>query len=175
MTELFKKKMLTYFNRIDFDGDGCITVNDFKDMASRFITEGHLEGDTAEELRTKVMELWGVYKSQAGDTDSITREAFLNTMTQINKGHLEAATKAPFAVFFQIVDTNHDNQIQLEEFKNFFKILKLKEADAETAFKNIDTNNDGLLSLEEFTTAGALFFTDEKDSPNSVFFGPLDN
>ena len=49
--------MNTYFKRVDFDGDGVITVKDFEGMAERFIKEGKLEGAVAEDLKKKTKEV----------------------------------------------------------------------------------------------------------------------
>ena len=45
MTEFWKRKMSTYFHRIDFDKDGAITRADFEGMAKRFMETGKLSPD----------------------------------------------------------------------------------------------------------------------------------
>jgi juvenile hormone diol kinase len=165
--------MRTYFKRIDFDGDGEITQKDFQGMADRFIKVGGLQDAEANQLRGNIDQLWETYRSQAGNTANIAQSAFIAAMERVAHDHVKTVTEAPFKIFFQIVDTNHDNNIEVKEFGDFFRIMGVDEALASQAFKAIDTNNDGLLSLEEFVAAGVDFFTSQNESPNQFFFGPL--
>lgn len=174
MTDLWNQKMRTYFKRVDFDGDGVITQKDFEGMANRFIEEGKLADDKAKELKEKITELWNLYKSAADNSESITQDAFISAMSKLAHDHIKSKTQAPFALMFQIVDANHDNNIQGSEFEDFFRILGLDPKLADASFKAIDTNNDGLLSLDEFTQAGDEFFCSQDDTLTKVFFGPLE-
>lgn len=173
MTDIWNQKMRTYFKRVDFDGDGVITVKDFEGMAQRFIDEGKLKDPEASELKAKVVGLWETYKSQADNVDAISQEAFIKAMAKIAHDDIKSSIEAPFTKFFEIVDANKDGNIQGNEFEDFFRILGMDPKLAEASFKAIDTNNDGLLSLEEFTTAGKEFFTSHNDTITKVFFGPL--
>ncbi|ELU14353.1 hypothetical protein CAPTEDRAFT_154435 [Capitella teleta] len=175
MSDHWKQKMRTYFRRIDFDGDGEITQNDFQGMADRSIKIGDLKEVEAEQLRKNINQLWETYRSQAGDVDVITLNTFISAMERVARDHVKTVTEAPFRIFFKIVDTNNDSNIEEAEFADFFQIMGLDKNLASQAFKAIDINNDGLLSLEEFTSAGVDFFTSQNESPNQYFFGELLN
>ncbi len=54
MSDFWKQKMRTYFQRIDFDKDGSITRMDFEGMAARFTEHSKLTGDAATNLTAKV-------------------------------------------------------------------------------------------------------------------------
>lgn len=95
-------------------------------------------------------------------------------MGKLAHDHVKKVTAAPYTIFFQIIDSNNDNYIQVNEFEKFFDTMGLDSKMADAAFKAIDTNNDGLLSLEEFTDAGIDFFTSQHETANQGFFGPLE-
>lgn len=57
MSDFWKRKMRTYFKRIDFDGDGIITQKDFVGMADRFIKMGDLKEGDAKNLMAKVIQV----------------------------------------------------------------------------------------------------------------------
>ena len=52
MSDLWVKKMTTYFKRIDMDHDGVLTRKDFESMAQRFVETGRLDEKNAADIKT---------------------------------------------------------------------------------------------------------------------------
>lgn len=176
MSDLWVKKMKTYFHRIDFDRDGSITKKDFEGMADRFIQSEKLSEARGKDLKEKLLQVWEKYlKSVASDGKALTESVFIETMKkQLKDHHLKEAVAGPLPIFFHAVDANADGNIQQDEYALFFQILGLEPSLAKTSFEAIDTNHDGQLSLDEFVTAGTNFFISDDDKcPSKYFWGPL--
>lgn len=56
-SKFWLKKMNRYFDRIDFDHDGDITIKDFKGMAQRFVDTGTLSEKNAELLKETMLKV----------------------------------------------------------------------------------------------------------------------
>ena len=54
MSDLWSRKIRTFFQRIDYDGDGVLTIKDCEGLAEGFITTGNLEGQEADNLRHSI-------------------------------------------------------------------------------------------------------------------------
>lgn len=176
MSDFWVRKMKTYFNRIDFDKDGNITLKDFEGMGERFVEAEKLNADAGKVMKEKLVAIWNQYISTLGDkSESINEEKFIQAMSVMVKDPSQKERIAgPLPLFFQAVDANGDDFIDSSEFGIFFKIFGLDENMAPASFQAIDTNNDGLLSKDEFITAGTDFFTSEDAAcPTKLFWGPL--
>jgi Ca2+-binding EF-hand superfamily protein len=167
--------MKTYFQRIDFDKDGAITQKDFEGMAERFVKCEKLDSVRGEELKKKLLQVWEKYLKGAEGGNALNQQAFIDTLKkQVSDPSLHQVLAGPLPLFFSAVDANGDGMIQADEFELFFSIIGLDPKMAPETFKAIDTNHDGSLSLDEFVTAGVDFFTSEdQNSPNKLFWGPL--
>lgn len=175
MSDFWIRKMKTYFQRIDFDKDGAITQKDFEAMADRFVSSEKLSEERGKELKGKLLQVWEKYLKGAKDGQAIDQASFIEAIKkQVADKALHEALAGPLPLFFSAVDANADGAIQSDEFELFFQIIGLDPKMAPATFKAIDTNNDGSLSLDEFVTAGVDFFTSEdENSPNKLFWGPL--
>lgn len=176
MSDFWVRKMKTYFNRIDFDKDGNITLSDFEGMGNRFVEAEKLDAASGATMKEKLITIWKSYISHlGGETSSINQDKFIEAMSAMVKDASKKEQIAgPLPLFFQAVDANNDGFIDSDEFGIFFKIFGLDDKMAPASFQAIDTNNDGLLSKEEFVTAGTDFFTSEDAAcPTKLFWGPL--
>jgi len=167
--------MRTCFKRYDVDGDGVLTKNDYAVLAENVIKTGNFSGSRADDIRNNYMELWNTYlKPETGDTSS-TCEDFLANVKSRGKTVLESVAIKQFSLFFDAIDTNRDDAIQLEEFINFFKAIGSTAEIAKEAFKELDLNHDGVLSREEFISAGEDFcLLEEPSLPSDLFYGHLE-
>jgi len=175
MSDFWVRKMKTYFQRIDFDKDGAITQKDFEGMAERFVKCEKLDATKGKQLHDKLMQVWERYLKEENKGQPLNEVKFIETLKkEVQDPALRECLAGPLPLFFSAVDANQDGMIQADEYKLFFEILGLDPNMAPDVFKAIDTNNDGQLSLEEFVTAGVDFFTSEdENSPNKMFWGPL--
>jgi len=170
----WERKMRTAFIRFDVDGDDLITRNDFTRIAENIIKTGQFIGSEADDIRKNYLELWEKYfKSQTGGKVG-SLEEFLANLRSYGKSDLLLVATEQFSIFFDAVDTNKDDLIQLKEFIDFYNSIGISEELAKESFKALDTNHDGVLSREEFVTAGKDFVSLEEPSfPADMFYGPL--
>lgn len=177
MSDLWTRKMKTYFSRIDFDKDGTITKADFEGMGERFNKVEKLQGKAADLMKEKLVQIWDKYISHVGDDAAagLNEASFLKAMAKIVNDPAQKATLAgPLPLFFSAVDANDDGFIDSGEYGLFFEIFGLNKDMAPASFQAIDENNDGLLSADEFVAAGTNFFTsNEPKCPTKLFWGPL--
>jgi Ca2+-binding EF-hand superfamily protein len=174
MSDFWKRKMKTYFTRIDFDHDGSITQKDFEGMAARFAEKKNLAPNVAADLKNKLLEIWEKYLKQVASGQSLTLDVFIAALQKQNKDDLKKTVAGPLPLFFAAVDGNNDGLIQIDEFELFFAIIGLDAKLADTSFKAIDSNNDGQISKDEFIDAGTEFFVGEDaKSPSALFWGTL--
>jgi len=76
--------------------------------------------------------------------------------------------------FFDVVDTNGNGVILLQEFTVYFKCMGIDEEHAKASFDAIDTDKDGFITRDEFVAAGSEFFNGVAPShPGTMFLGPL--
>jgi len=76
---------------------------------------------------------------------------------------------------FNLMDTNNDGYLDIEEHRRMFHQVGIPDTwNSRQAFNAIDVNHDGKLSVQEFGEADyEFFFSDDENSPYSLFFGPL--
>jgi len=168
----WRRKQKTVFQLIDVNHDGVITMEDFDVISDRFIKEGHLVGDQAKEIKEKYRELYKTYYHSDDGPQSC--EATIQKKIQFGKEHLLKMTTYFYSAYFDIMDTNKDDRVDLSEFTIFFKVYGLSPQVAKECFKHLDTNKDGTLSREEFVTGGNNYFQLEEEGDSSdYFYGPI--
>ncbi len=77
---------------------------------------------------------------------------------------------------FDVIDTNGDGHISVEEFKVYLKVVApdVTEDEAKHAFDVIDADKNGEISREEFLTAAEdFFFGKDETEVSRVFWGKL--
>jgi len=172
--DFWERKMRTTFRVFDYNRDGVLTRQDYEDMAEHFINAGQLTGDKADQLRQKFTQLYEKLSEESGNPEQITEDAYVAGRRKCGKTYLTTATGAMGSATFDLIDTNGDGVIELEEFKIFHQWAKLEGKVTEDTFKALDVDGDGKVSLEEFVTAFVDFTTsDDETSPYQNFFGPL--
>ena len=83
-----------------------------------------------------------------------------------------------FGPLFNIIDTNNDGTISLEEFKVYMKAgaPELTDEEIKHAFNTIDTNKNRKISRDEFYAAAEDFlFGVEETEVSKVFMGKLED
>jgi len=168
----WERKMHTWFNDIEVDGDGVISAEDFDLISSRWAQAGNLNAEDAEYLRQEWARIFRTYFSPNGiNTDF---QGFLNQVKTHTKVDYLRETDPFFHMFFDIIDTDNDGSITSKEFYVYLYACGLHtREEAQESFDHLDTDHDGTLTLEEFVDAGNKFPQLEEDDPSDWVWGPL--
>jgi len=170
----WERKMRTFFKRMDVDGNGYLTKEDYERIGDLYVEVGQLDAVKAKQARRKLIKIWYDY-FESDSTNGKVNEADYIRAVRNRKSLIFETTMQIQGLFFDIIDLNGDGIIQKEEFAIFYKVLGIKdEKVAAQCFKALDTNGDGLLSYDEFTHAGYNFFYSGDESlPSKFLYGPL--
>jgi Ca2+-binding EF-hand superfamily protein len=177
MSDFWIRKMRTYFQRFDLDGDGVLSLTEFLQGPRRFAQFGRLNDEQSEELSRKLTILFEQFAD--GNIDEpLTQDKFVESLKKrvwdpdFKKNYLEPGTMS-----FRAVDANDDGSISFDELALFFEILGFKDDAklAREAFDAVDTDKDGIITLEEWQDAKVDFFTnvDDESSNGRLVWGPL--
>ena len=71
MSDFWARKMKTYFRRIDFDNDGCVTRADFVAMGQMFAESGMLDQVKADRLKKALTDVSYVEDNKGLPADTI--------------------------------------------------------------------------------------------------------
>jgi len=166
---------MTYFKRLDKDGNGVVTEKDLKLIAENIITVGNFTGARAKEIREKYSEMWDKYYKPLDKNGVVSIQEMVDFIKNFNHPEARDISAGQLNLIFDIIDTNQDGCIQLGEYATYFNIVGVSEEFAKPAFDALDTNHDGFLSKDEFVSAGLdFFFLEEPSHPADLFFGPLE-
>ena len=152
------------FKRSDIDGDGYISEEDRKTWQSRFMDYAQKQGVdvTALEATNAASEYLGTFGT---GSERVSREDWLKRVAEIAAADLEKMKKGEEPVllknaapFFDLIDTDKDGSISLEDFKLGYGSIGWDAASAEFAFKMLDMNNSGKIGREDIIESSREFW-----------------
>ena len=153
------------FKRWDIDGDGHISPEDRKAYQVRVMDYAQKQGvdkTTFEAHKAATEELMSTYGTES---DRVSKEDWLKKVAELAAADLERIKKGeePLLVktsclWFDIMDTNKDGFITLEDFKLGYVAIGWDAVSAEHAFKFLDKTNTGKISREEFLKPSTDFW-----------------
>ena len=164
-----QQKLMYLFDMLDHDKSGTLEIQDFQqvgqDLAQlRGLKPGTEEYDVLQVSFTGFGELLEQLADQDGDR-KIDREEWLYC--------LEQRIDHDFAnIFLQVIDTNQDGELSIEELKTFYQVYGISTDELEESFQTIDLNQDGHISKEEFEKIFNQFlYSEDIQDPGNWFFG----
>lgn len=172
--EFWKKKFRKALSIRDIRGDGTITCGDFQLISQRYRDMGAAEGSLylLRQSSNQLMEKCGL----ADGSKSLSYDEFAEKyIAMIEKDGFEFHNLF-FADMFNVIDTNSDGEISLQEWINYSKAIGISDAaHSKASFGAMDTDGDGSVSREEFLAYNKEFFCSTDDNlKSSILFGPLE-
>ncbi|XP_013402651.1 sarcoplasmic calcium-binding protein-like [Lingula anatina] len=172
-SDLWKRKVRTYFKCFDVNGDGYITKEDYILSARRCAEYLDLDDERTEHVLNQRIRQWEYMTKNAS---KVSEEEYVE-MVQVlcNQKHFrEEFFLAVVSMSFTVTDINGDGLISSEEYKAYFYSLGLSAEASQKAFHLIDNNNDGFITVDEFGHAIAeFFFTEDPSNIYNEVFGAL--
>ncbi len=178
LSELQRRKMTRFFNVYDVDGSGYIEERDYRRIAQNFSKLRALEpGSTAhKKLESKFNFVWE-YMQKFGDPNrdySVSLPEFLAYAESLLEGNYAAIEGSTGSFLFELIDTDGDGSITLDEFRMFYQGYDIRDTDADHIFMKLDLDGNSVISAEEFAQLGYDFhYSDDPDCPANWFFGPF--
>ena len=169
--DFWKKKFRNAMEVRDIDGDGIITVLDFKLILLRYKDMGasdeHLE--KLDKALTKMYQAGGI----VDDSVSLTYEQFgANFAKSLQEGQDLASV---FTTQFEIIDCDGNGEISFKEWVDYYRAVGINTLYARESFDAMDLNGDGIVSQEEFIAyLKEFYFSVEDKLKSSILYGPLD-
>ena len=172
------RKMRTRVARLDVDKDGVVSRKDFELMSERMCEYSNLSEAQAKRVRAGFLKVADLVHLKEGVQFPVGEYAPKLSGTLLSKQPEERRPMIlnVYSPVFDVIDTNGDGHISMEEFKVYLKVVApdVSEEEAEHAFNTIDTNLDGKISREEFHDAAEdFFFGVEETEVSRVFWGKL--
>lgn len=174
--EYHRQKMRTRLARLDVNNDGKVNAKDFELISDRIITLGKLNEAQAKKIRDGLENSkWASYM----DFD----KGIALTAVQCSDFFLSrtpeqglALTKEGHDPIFDVIDTDDDGFITMDEFKVFLKsgCPALTDEEMEHSFNTLDKNKNKQISRDEFIAAAKDFYYGVEETELSrVFMGKL--
>ena len=107
---------------------------------------------------------------------SVSEEEFVESNVKLGEDREKLVLQGePIAnAFFDMLDTDGDGVIALEEFKVYSKCCNVGEEHAKAVFDALDTDSNGKISRDEYVDAIIhFFFYCDPVHPCNLMYGPL--
>lgn len=180
LSELQKKKITKFFHMYDVNGDGIINKADFQKIIDNMShIKGYKQGSSAyEAFANKYFSLWNELEKLADKNSNgeISKDEFLqyNENLIIHKDSFNSVWGELGNYAFQIADSDGDEQITVEEYRDLLTAHNMNPSEAETIFSKLDLNGDGYISKQEFLQIVYDYFTsNEPEAPANWMLGSL--
>jgi hypothetical protein len=167
---IWVQKIWTLQTRLDLNGDGKVTWDDFDLMSQRFGTIGNATPDQVTNIHDVLLAMWNQYLAPAAAVGPITKEAYSAALEKQGKLAIAQTVYAIYDQFFRVINTSGSGWISLEEFEVYYKVLGIDVAYAAPAFASMDTDGDGKVTEAEYQYAVYLFYC--SNEPSNLW-GPL--
>ena len=173
------RKMRTVAVRLNWIQDGA-SRESFEQVGKRLAQYSTHTEEQAMEFQKGLMKLADLIHLKEGDKFSVDEylAQFSNTLLSKSSEESKAMIHHSHAPIIEIIDTDKDGLISVEEFKVYLRVATsgVSEEEAEHAFNTIDINKKGKISQEEFFAAALdFFFGVEETKLSKVFWGKLVN
>ena len=148
-----KKRYEDYFDRMN--KGGYMTLEIVKKGVDNLVSVCKPSEEETKRLYDMFNEFWAEIGLVLGK--KITKEQFVNGAAQFAEREMKANASGEKTLhrkyartLFDVIDTNDDVTISLEELTIFFEVFHFEKTWAERDFQVIDTNKNGKIQIEEY-------------------------
>ena len=172
------KRIEEFFHQSDLNKDSFLSIEDFEIWIENIEKETKANPALIEKARIAMREYWESVGLKPGVR--LTKEQFVDTMAEValrERAKFEAGDKESLFVryleaTFDVVDTNRNGFLELNEYEKMMKASNFDAGTAKMAFDVIDTNHDEKLSRQELLDYNAKFWYYPDDQEAAGLYGP---
>ena len=153
------------FKKADIDGDGYISQEDRKTSESRFLDYAQKQGVDKTVLEANKAASETYINTFGTGSDQISKDDWLKKVAEIaaaDQGRIKRGEEPLLArtagTIFDVMDTDKDGFVTLEDFKLGYAATGWDAAGAEQAFKATDRNNSGKINREDMIKSAHDFW-----------------
>ncbi|MER6007872.1 hypothetical protein ABT120_55690 [Nonomuraea angiospora] len=177
-TKLQERKINHFFNVLDPDGAGALTLPTIVAIGDRYARIRGYAPTSAEAQRLRAaLEHWWKTVLCPMDADGdhrITREEVAQRVaTALSDAKGAEAFRGAGDAFFEVADANGDGRLIKDEYVDIFAVgCGLARRDMIQAFQRLDLQGRGYLDLDEWRNLVEEFFTStDSDAPGNWLYG----
>jgi len=180
LTPLQKKKLVHYFNVLDFDKSGTLEKADFLNIGENLsILWGFKEGTPEYETSIdRCRGTWAGFRNFIGKSDEshATIEEWIQFADQVvvngDEELYEKHVNKVMREIFNLFDLDGDGYISLNEYIDLFMAYRIEIRYSARAFTKLDLNQDDLISRDELLSGIKEFFrSDDREAAGNWLFG----
>jgi hypothetical protein len=181
LSPVHAQKLTTLFRHYDRDGDGLITLADYREVAARFAASlgWSADGERAMQLTERRSAAFQQLRAAAGaNTDAVDLAGFLAAAARgLQRLTAGAAPelKLECPELLSILEREQFAVVTLSEYKAFLVDAMGSDADCVATFQRLDRDDDGALILSDLEALVAEFLTssDADAAGNLLYCGKL--
>lgn len=154
-------KWKLWYKSLDVNHDGVISFADVEESRSKFAKLHHLLGDKAQGVKVD-MEGWWIEYILPSKEGTVTLEQFLEkcgSQYNADKAAYTAKMTKCFNTIFDVIDTNKDRSIELNEFIIAFQAFGHENENLIRKTFELMNPKDGLIPLKDVVNAWIQFTT----------------
>ena len=172
------KRVGEFFDQVDLNKDGYLSMEDYDIWIENLKKEVKADPALMEKTIKEIREFWGENVGLKPGV-KLTKEQYLDVMAEVclraktdyEKGNRDSSFFHYQNVIFDVVDTNRNGFIELEEYEKLMSASYFGKDVAKIAFDAIDTNHDGKLSREELMDFNQKFWLFPDNEETAGLFG----
>ncbi|NET03476.1 MAG: hypothetical protein F6K16_01800 [Symploca sp. SIO2B6] len=180
LSQLQKQKLPRLFAKYDADKNGFIEQADFERFLKTYSQFRGWTPDSPEynSFQSKLTSRWNSMQKYADTNrdDKISLDEWLVYIDNVlnDQEAYEAQLHGIAAFAFSVFDINGDNQLSLEEYRQFYKAGGLGENEANEIFRRLNLSDDDSISKEKYLELIDQFFrSEDPEAPGNFLFGKV--
>lgn len=171
--EYLMKKWKMWYNSMDVNHDGKVSVKDVQESENKFTDLHELVGEKANRVQDNIDAWWNKYIFGTGTKKEISESEFVEKLTEAYKKDkiaFKREMQACFDCIYAVLDANKDRNIDLDEYINASKAFGHEnEAMVRKIFSlfNVDPENEAL-PVRDIVSAWVTFVTEEDSDVTDI-------
>lgn len=171
MTEFLNSKWKVWYKSLDVNHDGKISIEDVEESRTKFTDLHKLGGDKSKGVHVDMQKWWDTYIFITPGAE-VSEEDFLANLGGQHKKDKAAFVKtmtACFDMIFDVIDTNKDRSIDVNEFVYAFQAFGHENEDVlRKAFAMFKPSSNDDVPLRTVVNAWISFVTCEDSSQADI-------